>query len=479
MKDWKMWIDGKWVDSASGKTYEIFNPATGEKIARAPLGEVSDVDRAVKAASKAFPIWSKKSIAERTALLKQVAANIQENNEEIVQMDILDHGTPIKNAKIYAMVAAMAFDTAGAIAQGLLEEGKLNIASDKLPFMKREPIGVVAGILPWNIPLMVSGKIANALATGNTCVIKPASVDVLGTLQIAQAIEKVSDIPRGAVNVVIGTGTTVGESLASHPGVGMVAFTGSCETGKAIMAAGSKTVKRMFLELGGKNPFIVLEDADIDASVSGAVCAVYANTGMLCGCPGRIYVPEKIHDIFVEKFIAASKKMVVGDPNDTRTDIGPVVSAEHRDKVEKLIAKGIEEGAKLVLGGKRPQKAPLNKGYYILPTVFTNVTQNMALAREEIFGPVAPIIKYKSEDDVLALANDNVFGLAATVWTKDYAKAMRFANALQYGSVGINTTDIDGLPWGGFKESGFGKELGGAWGMQEYTQYKAINMQLG
>jgi len=474
----KMWINGEWVDAISGKTYPIYNPATEEEIARGPLGDARDVDKAVKAAQEAYPVWSKKPIAERTKLLKEVAANLRQNNKAIVETDILDHASLVKSANMYAFIICMMFDNAGAMAQGILSGGDLNLNPNFTPFTKREPIGVVAGILPWNIPLMIAGKIANSLAVGNTCVVKPPSVDILGTIQIAQAIEKVAGIPKGAVNVVIGPGDTVGEALAAHPGVGMVAFTGSCETGKAIMSAGSKTVKRMFLELGGKNPFIVLEDADIDATLKGAMFSLYNNTGMLCGNTGRFYVHEKIHDEFVEKFIELSKKIVVGDPNDPKTEMGPVVSAEHRDKVERLIASGIKEGAKLVLGGKRPTNPPLNKGYYILPTVFTNVTQNMAIAREEIFGPVAPFMKFSSEDEVIRLSNDNVTGLAASVWTKNYATGMRFANELQYGYVGINTIDIDGLPWGGFKESGFGKEMGGVWGMQEYTQVKSINMKL-
>jgi acyl-CoA reductase-like NAD-dependent aldehyde dehydrogenase len=323
---------------------------------------------------------------------------------------------------------------------------------------------------------MIVGKIAGALAVGNTCVAKPPSVDSLPALKFAEILAEM-DLPPGTVNMVTGPGNTVGTAISSHPGVNMISFTGSCETGKAIMAAASKTTKRLFLELGGKNPFIVLEDADMDAAVSKAVFAAFANTGMVCGSPGRYYIHEKLYGEFVARFVDGAKRVVVGDPNDAKTTMGPVVSAEHRDRVENYIRIGIEEGAKLVLGGERPTEPPLNKGYYIMPTVFTDVTQDMRIAREEIFGPVACFMKFSSEDEVIDLANDNTYGLAASIWTKNIAKARKFANMLQAGTVWINNHMGNGMPWGGFKESGFGKE-GGLMGQLEYTQVKAISLSL-
>jgi acyl-CoA reductase-like NAD-dependent aldehyde dehydrogenase len=328
---------------------------------------------------------------------------------------------------------------------------------------------------------MISQKIAAALSTGNTCVVKPASVDSLSTLRLGEILAE-HDLPPGVVNIVTGPGETVGEALASHPGVDMIAFTGSGKTGKAIMAAASQTVKRLFLELGGKNPFIVLEDADLDVAAARAAFCQSLNTGMQCRSPGRYYIHERLHDDFVGRFVAKFKEVVVGDPNDEKTQMGPVASAEHRDRIEGYIKIGVEEGAKLVLGGKRPTKPPLNRGYFVMPTVFTNVTQNMRLAREEIFGPVACIMKFSSEDEVIELANDNTFGLAASVWTKNIAKGRRFADAVQAGSVWINTHQnylggIGGLPMGGFKESGFGKE-GSRMGLEEYTQVKVITIDL-
>ena len=329
------------------------------------------------------------------------------------------------------------------------------------------------------MPLVaLTTKLSSALAVGNTCVVKPASITPLTTLKIAEVLAKL-DLPPGVVNVITGPGSSIGQAIASHPGVDMISFTGSCETGKAIMSAASQTVKRLALELGGKNPFIVLEDADIDAAVEIGVETSFRNTGQICSSPGRYYIHEKLYDDFVEKFVACARKVTVGDPTDPNTRVGPVVSAEHRKKIEEYIDIGLKDGAKLVLGGKRPTQPPLNKGYFVMPTVFSNVTHNMRIAREEIFGPVVSLLKFSSEDQVLALANDSVFGLCASVWTKDAPKAIRFANQIRGGAIWINDHMVSGaeLPWGGFKESGFGKERS-VLGLEEYTQVKTISLSL-
>jgi acyl-CoA reductase-like NAD-dependent aldehyde dehydrogenase len=326
---------------------------------------------------------------------------------------------------------------------------------------------------------MLTSKMGACLATGNTCVIKPSAIDSLVTLKYAEIIEKLN-IPPGTVNVVTGPGGTVGNALATHPDVNFISFTGSSETGKAIMAAGSGTLKRMQMELGGKNPFIVLEDADIDKIIPMAAGSNTHNTGMVCASPGRFYIHEKIHDEFVEKYIAQVKKVVVGDPNDEKTDMGPVVSAEHRDRVEGLIKKGIEEGARLLLGGQRPTQPPLDRGYYIMPTVFTGVQPGTTLFREEVFGPVACFMKFSSDEEVIASANDNVYGLVASVYTRDVARGYRIASRINAGCVGVNGGRLltPETPWGGFKESGFGKE-NSMYGLEEYTQLKliAVNFQ--
>jgi betaine-aldehyde dehydrogenase len=278
--------------------------------------------------------------------------------------------------------------------------------------------------------------------------------------------------------VVTGPGGTVGEALARHSDIGFISFTGSSDTGKAIMAAGSGTLKRMQMELGGKNPFIVLEDADINKIAVQAAGSTCHNTGMVCASPGRYYIQAKVHDEFVEKYVAAMKKVVVGDPNDEKTDMGPVVSAEHRGRVEGYIKSGLAEGATLVLGGKRPTEPPLDKGYYIMPTVFTDLKPHMKIFREEVFGPVGCIVKFSTDEEVIASANDNVYGLCASVWTRDTARGMRIISRINAGAVGVNSARFVGseTPWGGFKESGFGKE-NSVYGLEEYTQLKLISVE--
>jgi betaine-aldehyde dehydrogenase len=475
MRSYKMWIGGEWVEAESGKTYTVVNPATEEELARVPLGDKAEVDKAVEAARKAFPIWSKKSQEERSKILRELAASIAEHTQELAQTDTLDHGSPVGIANWVAQAAPSHFEYAAEVSKTIMGVGERRPSPNALVCLQREPIGVCALIVPWNLPLhMTVVKLAGALATGNSCVVKPPSVDSLPSLKLAEILAE-HDLPPGVVNVITGPGGTVGETLASHPGVSMVSFTGSTETGKDIMAAASKTTKRLFLELGGKNPVIVLEDADVDAAIPKAIFSSFFNTGMLCGAAGRYYIHEKIHDEFVDKFVAEAEKIVTGDPSDEKTFMGPVVSAEHRDRVEGYIKSGLEEGAKLVLGGKRPTEPPLNKGYFVMPTVFTGVKQDMTIAREEIFGPVACFMKFSSEDEVLELANDSVYGLAASVFTRDLAKGFRFADTLQAGTVWINNhMDVEGdWPWGGFKESGFGKELS-VMGLEEYTQVKAV-----
>ena len=479
MSQYKMWIDGKWVEAESGKTYPVFNPATVDEIAQVPLGGQADVDKAVAAARKAFPLWSEKPQADRSLIAMKIAALLFDNAKELGRIDTLDHGTPTIRAAAKAAGTAQWFEWAAYNARSLMGN-TVPISPDEVAYLQREPIGVVALITPWNLPLlMIIQKLAPALTLGNTCIIKPPSIDSLSALKLAELLDTLG-LPPGTVNVITGPGGTVGSALASHPGVDMVAFTGSCETGKAIMAIASNTVKRLQLELGGKNPVIILDDADVTAAVSAMMMFQFANSGQICAAPGRFYVHEKVYDEFLEKVTAAAKKMVVGDPNDEKTQMGPLVSAEHRDKVEGYIKSGIEEGAKLILGGKRPTTPPMNKGYYVVPTIFTNITQKMTIAREEIFGPVVCVMeKFNSDDKVIEMANDTTYGLTSYVWTKDTARAMRFANKIQAGTVVVNNAGSGGaeLPWGGYKESGIGKE-GSLYGLYEYTNLKRIQVDL-
>ena len=474
MERFRMYIDGKWVDAVSGKTYRAFNPANGEAVAELPLGDEADVNAAVMAARKAFPVWSQMPQAERSRLLNRLAEMQREYAEELTKWEILDHGTPVKLARMQSVFSSSNIEYCAQAARALM--GSTPPPSlNSLTCIQREPIGVAALIIPWNSPiLMLTSKMGACLATGNTCVIKPSAIDSLVTLKYAEIIEQLG-LPPGVVNIVTGPGGTVGEALAGHPDVDFISFTGSSETGKAIMKIASQTLKRAQMELGGKNPFIVLDDADVDKIVPVAAGFLCHNTGMVCAAPGRFYIHEKIHDEFVEKMIEALKRIRVGDPNDEATDMGPVVSAEHRERVEGLIKKGVEEGAKLLLGGKRPTAPPLDKGYYVMPAVLTDVQPGTTLFREEVFGPVACFMKFSSDEEVIASANDNVYGLTASVYSRDVTRAYKIASRINAGAVGINggRTLTPETPWGGFKESGFGKE-NSIYGLEEYTRLRVI-----
>lgn len=479
MQNYKMWIGGKWVEAESGKTYTVYNPSTEEEIARVPLGGKADVDKAVAAARKAFPLWWGKTQAERSRIVSQIADAMVANAKEIAEIDALDHGMPISTIRSMALTFAEQVQYAAETSRALMGE-LIPLRNESLNFLRREPRGVCALITPWNVPLMmITNKLGAALATGNACVVKPPSVNSLEALKLAEILEKL-DLPPGTVNIVTGPGGAVGESLASHPGVNYISFTGSSETGKRIMELASRNVTPVHLELGGKNPVIVLEDANLDSAVSTSLFASFFNTSMVCASPGRYYIHEKLYDKFLEKFVAAAKKIVVGDAMDEKTVMGPVVSAEHRDRVEGYIKKGIEEGAKLVLGGKRPTEPPLDKGYFVMPTVFTGVKQNMTIAREEIFGPVVCFMDpFTDEDEVIKLANDNDFGLSGSVWTSNTVKWMKFAKEMQVGTCWVNDhlSIFPDVPWGGCKASGFGKESSVS-GLNEYTWLKLINVEL-
>ncbi|MBN1188466.1 MAG: aldehyde dehydrogenase [Dehalococcoidales bacterium] len=473
MKENKLWIGGQFVDTDSGQTFATHNPTTGEEISRIPLAGKSDVDKAVAAARKAYPAWSKKTQGERSAIVAKIAQAIRDNTGELARLEVLEHGTPVTGAPHMVGFAAALIDFAASASRALMGE-VIPAASNAVCYLKREPVGVCALITPWNVPsMMIASKLGPCLAAGNTCVIKPPSINSLIGLKFAEILDKL-DLPSGVVNIITGPGETVGNTLAAHSGVDLVAFTGSCETGKAIMSAASQTIKRLALELGGKNPAIVLEDVDMNPAIEGLAHYAYINGGQNCASPSRFYVQEKIHDEFVEKFIAATKEIRMGDPADADTLLGPMASEGHRAKVESYIKAGIDEGAKLVLGGGRPG-APLDKGYYIEPTIFTGVTQNMKIAREEIFGPVISFFKYSSDEEVLEMANDSTFGLCASVWTRDVARGIRFVDDLQVGTVWVNQhmNLAPEFPWGGYKESGLGKESG-MLGLAEYTQLKLV-----
>jgi betaine-aldehyde dehydrogenase len=474
VEKFKMYIGGQWVAAASGQTYRAVNPATGEDVAEIPLGSDEDVNRAVAAARKAFPVWSAMPQVERSRLLEKMAALQREFAPELTKWEILDHGTPVKLARMQSMFSSGNIEFCAQAARALMGSAPPQ-APNNMSCIIREPVGVTALIIPWNSPiLMLTSKMGAALATGNTCVVKPSAIDSLVCLKYGEIIEKLG-LPPGTVNIVTGPGSTVGDAIARHPDVNFISFTGSSETGKTIMTAAGNTLKRAQMELGGKNPYIVLDDANVDKVVPMAVGGTCHNTGMVCASPGRFYIHEKIHDEFVEKYIARIKTMMVGDPNDDKTDMGPVVSAEHRDRVEEFIRIGVKEGARLVYGEDRYVPPPLDKGFYVKPAVFTDVKPGTTLFREEIFGPVACFMKFATDEEVLASANDNVYGLVGSVHSPNVARAFRIASRINAGCVGVNGGRLltPETPWGGFKDSGFGKE-NSVYGLEEYTQLKLI-----
>jgi acyl-CoA reductase-like NAD-dependent aldehyde dehydrogenase len=477
MQTCKTWINGKWVNAKSGKIFTTNNPATGEAIAEIPLCEKEDVDMAVEAAGKALPTWSRKSQAERSDTLLRISDTIATHIDELAHADALTRGAPFKTAPIDSRVMAQTFKYAAEVSRAFMGQ-TIPASTDKVAFLQREPYGVCALYVSWNGSLISTAKkLSAALATGNTCIIKAPSVTSLTVLKFAEVLEKVG-LPEGTVNVITGPGGLTGEYLAAHPGIDMISLTGGTETGKRVMSLASATLKHIGLELGGKNPCIVLEDADVDAAIANSLFLSFGNSGMTCTSIGRYYIHESLYSEFVDKFVDGAKKIVVGDPADEKTTMGPMISAEHRDKVEFYIKSGIQEGAKLVLGGQRPVNPPLDRGYYVMPTVFTEVTQSMKIAREEIFGPVACFLKYSSDDAVVDLANDTSYGLAAYIWTKNVPHGIKMAKQIKAGSVGINGATIGAeYPWGGYKESGLGKECS-IMGMEEYVQYKLISFDL-
>src|SRR6202048_1422453 len=460
----KMLIDGKWVDAASGKRFETHNPATGELLATVAEGDAEDINRAVAAARRAFEgPWSRVKPYERQALLLKLADLVEKNFDELATLDTLDMGAPISRTRgTKQRVLGMLRYYAGQATALHGETIENSLPGDIFSYTLKEPVGVVGAIIPWNGPLSATvWKIGPAIATGCTVVLKPAEEAPLTSLRLAELCME-AGIPPGVVNVVPGYGETAGAALASHPDVDKVAFTGSHVTGQSIIKASAGNLKRVSLELGGKSPDIVFADADLEAAVPGAAMAVFANSGQICSAGTRLFVEQKVYDEFVGKVADFGQRLHVGNGLDPETQIGPLVSEQQLERVTGYLDVGAKEGANALTGGARLTEGAPGKGYFVPPTVFANVNDNMRIAQEEIFGPVISAIPFKDTDDLVARANSTMFGLGSGVWTKDVSKAHRMAKAIRAGSVWVNCYQAmdPAVPFGGYKMSGYGRESG-------------------
>jgi aldehyde dehydrogenase (NAD+) len=473
----RMLIDGQWVDAVSGKRFETRNPATGELLATVAEGDAEDISRAVAAARRAFEgSWSKVKPFERQNLLLKLADLVEQNFEELSQLDTLDMGAPISRTRGNRLrVLGMLRYYAGQATAIHGETVENSLPGEIFSYTLKEPVGVVGAIIPWNGPLAATvWKIGPAIATGCTVVLKPAEEAPLTSLRLAElALE--AGVPPGVVNVVPGYGETAGAALASHPDVDKVAFTGSHVTGQSIIKASAGNLKRVSLELGGKSPDIVFADADLDAAVPGAAMAVFANSGQICSAGTRLFVEQAVYDEFVGRVAEFGKKLQVGNGLDPNTQIGPLVSEQQLERVSGYLEIGQKEGARALAGGARITEGPLAKGYFVMPTVFANVQDNMRIAQEEIFGPVISAISFKDIGELIKRANATSFGLGSGVWTRDVSKAHRVAKALRAGSVWVNCYQAmdPAVPFGGYKMSGYGRESGKQH-VEEYLNVKAV-----
>lgn len=474
LKSYQMLIGGQWVDAASGETFVTVNPATQEPLARVPKAGDADVDKAVRAARAAFPAWKKLTQAQRNVYMLKIAAAIREHADELATCEALEHGTPYQDAFGVCMGAAGKFEYAASIALALMGV-QIPMEPGQVSYFKRGPMGVAALIIPWNFPIiMLAVKASAALAVGNTCVIKPPSINSMTDLVFARVIQS-AGLPDGVLNVITGGGESVGKALCSHPEVDLIGFTGSSETGQDVLGYAAATVKKCVMELGGNNPVLVYPDADLDALVGVLGFRQFNNCGQHCSGPGRYYVHEKVYDAFLQKLKAFAETVTVGDPLEKGTFMGPVVSKAQQEKIEAYVDGAVSEGATLYF--RREKTDYQKRGSFVMPTIVSDCTHDMRIAREEVFGPVAVVIKWQDGDDLVKLANDSPFGLCAHVWTRDLKLALNLADELEVGNVFINCQTLsEEQSWGtNVKRSGLGRE-GGLEGLKEFTDLKEITV---
>lgn len=475
--DKRMLIDGQWVQAASGQSFETINPSTGKVLARIAQGDSEDVDRAVSAARRAFEgPWSKLKPFDRAAMLLRLADLIDTHFDELCWLDSLDMGMPISmSSRNKFRVVSLLRYYAGMATSIHGETLSPSIPGEFFACTVKEPVGVVGAIIPWNSPLTGSiWKVAPALAAGCTIILKPAEQASLTPLRFGELIHE-AGVPAGVVNIITGFGHSVGAALAAHRGVDKIAFTGSTDTGRKIIEASAGNIKRISLELGGKSPNIVFADADINSAVPGAAMAIFANSGQICSAGSRLLVERPIYEEFVQRVAEFGKTLRVGNSLRQETQIGPLVSKQQLNRVSEYITIGRDEGAKTVTGGNRLTNLEMDQGFFVAPTVFSNVTNDMRIAREEIFGPVLVAIPFDNVDEVVRLGNQSDFGLGSGVWTRDINKAHRVAKSLRSGTVWINCYQAMDpcVPFGGYKLSGYGRESG-IQHIDEYLNVKSI-----
>jgi betaine-aldehyde dehydrogenase len=476
----KMYINGEWVESISGETRNSINPANGDVLAAVAEGSAADVDRAVAAAKAAFyeGPWGSTPAQERAALLYKLADLVDANAVELAELEMRDNGKPLRETEYDVADTSACFRYYAGLCTK--PSGQTYEVADPMQAMTvREPIGVVGLIVPWNFPLlMATWKIAPALAAGNCILFKPSEVTPLSAVRLFELIEEAGFLP-GVANLVMGAGPAVGARMAEHPEVDKIAFTGGTATGRKIMTAATGNLKKISLELGGKSPCVVFEDADMEAAVDWALFAIFANQGQVCSAGSRLLLQESIHDEFVEKLVARAQKIKVAPGDAEGVEMAAMISEAHMEKVLNYIEIGKSEGATMKCGGVRLTDGELGKGFFIAPTIFTDTTPDMRIVQEEIFGPVLAVQKFTDEADAVRLANDSIYGLAGGVFTNDGARGMRFIKKLRAGITWINAyhPTYCEAPWGGYKQSGIGRDLG-TYGMDEYTEVKQINMNL-
>jgi acyl-CoA reductase-like NAD-dependent aldehyde dehydrogenase len=480
IKSYQLLINGRSVPAASGATFDTLSPTTNEPVGRIAKAGIEDVNRAVAAAREAFDHgpWPKMTPAERSKRMHKVADLLRERLEEIARLETLNCGKIIIESRGDVNASANCFDYYANLT-GHSWGDTIPMNGPLFDFTLRQPVGVCAQIIPWNFPLLMAAwKLGPALATGNTIILKPASATPITALLLGQLCLE-AGIPEGVVNVLPGPGAEIGAALAEHPGVDKVAFTGETETGRQIIRLSAGTIKKVSLELGGKSPNIVFPDADLEEAVNGSLFAIFTNAGQRCTARTRLFLHESIHDKFMADFLAKAGKIRVGDPLEDATQMGPVISSRQCQRILSFVERASGEGADLRLGGKRPESDVLKKGNFIEPTIFDQVKNDMTIAQEEVFGPVLSVIPFKDDDEVVEMANNVIYGLAATIWTNDLKRAHRLAASIRAGNVSINypTVNPPEAPFGGFKQSGIGRELS-RHALDLYTEVKNVVINL-